>query len=234
MHQIRTLMAALATAAACSPALADDFMLTFDNIPKAGTAAEMGLAGLSEVLGYYNGDPGAAPTFPRAGNQSWGVTFDAGALAIKSAAAGGPGNFATARSGDSALGTLEASSQLTLNAGLSLSGMSLWYDKISGTSPTLQLYSNGSSVFTDTLSFCASVGADGFCGWTEYKLANSVLIDLAAQGKRVTAAVFAAELGTAVFDDVSLSTVAIPEPATYALMAFGLAVITGAARRRHP
>lgn len=236
MNSFRIAIATLTMAATIAPALAKDFTMNFDGIPKANTPTEPADKGLAEVLGYYNGDPGAPPVFPRAGNQPWDVTFTAPSLAINSAEAGGPGVFTAAHSGDSAVGSLSDPVRLDLSKGVSLTGLNFWYDKIEGTNPTLQLFSNGEEVFSDLLVFCGEVGLDGFCGWTQYLLKNDVLADLQAKGILVTGIVFAAQRGTSVFDDVSLSTTSggqpVDEPASLPLAALGLALAAGIARRR--
>jgi hypothetical protein len=239
MPLTRTTLATLALCCAASPALALDFTMDFDLIPLANTPAEsVGDFGLgSEILGYYNDDP----VFGRSGKQSFDVTFSAGALAINSRQdEDGAGNFDTAHSGLSALGTVASSEGVSfeLSTGVSVSKLSFWYSAGgSGSNPSLQLFAGGTNVFSENLAICADPNlSDGFCAWAEYVLSDQVVANLAAQGKLITKVTFGATANKVVFDDVSLVTAtgvpAIPEPSTYALMALGLALVAGAARRR--
>src|SRR5262245_46073486 len=117
--RISAALAALAVLAFAKPALAaSTFTMNFEGLTTAKPAG----SGLAQILGYYNGNPG--PNF--------GVTFDANALAINSAAAGGPGNFATANSGSSAAGATLGSFRLDLDSGLSLTGLEFFFDKQEG------------------------------------------------------------------------------------------------------
>lgn len=243
MNLKRTAIALVALAAAYTPVLAEtSFTMDFDGIPKANTAAELGLKGVAEILGYYNGDPGPAPVFPRDGNQPFGVTFGPGALAIDSKEAKGPGQFPTAHSGNSAAGSVGGAVKFEFSAGLSLTAFEFWYDTLLVMSkPKVQLFSGGKEVFVDELEFCRQLPPQppdnlGFCGWTQYVLAESELAQLAATGTQVTAVVFTAVGNTAVFDDVFLSTATqtqpIPEPSSAALAALGLALAAGIAQRR--
>ena len=88
MKPISVALCALAGIAFSAPAAALDFMMDFDGpssfiIPSAapdGGVLDPDIG--SAVLGYYNGDPGPNPPFPREGNQSWGTTFSSSALAV--------------------------------------------------------------------------------------------------------------------------------------------------------
>lgn len=235
MNSIRIALCSLACIAFSAPAAALDFTINFDNIPPAGTPAEgPGSAFGSDILGYYNGDPGAAPTFPRAGNQLWDVVFVPDALAIASASAGGAGQFDFAHSGSSAAGSLQVDGvSFELTPGLYIAGMSFWYNAGGpGSDPAVQLYAGGLNVFSQALTLCANTGGDGFCGWVEYQVSDQVLQDFASNGQAITKVVLGSAANGTVFDDVFLSTAAIPEPSTYALMLGGLALVAGIARRR--
>jgi PEP-CTERM motif len=226
--QFRTSAAlvALTVLVLMKPALAaNSFKMDFEGI--AGTAGVDGSNGTAPIGSYYNGNPGPA----------FGVIFDGSALAINSAAAGGSGNFATANSGSSAAGAAQGSFRLDLETGQSLTGLEFFFDKQEGAGAGFQLLSGGSAVFSDDFaSSCAgTVGTDGYCGWASYKLADSVLADLAAKETLVTGIRFLAESG-AVFDDMSLSTTGssqpVPEPGSFALALLGLTLASGFGRRR--
>jgi len=217
-------LAALSILALAKPALAaNTFTMDFEGL----TTAAPGGTGLAQVLDYYNGNSGPA----------YGVTFDTEALAINSQAAGGPGNFAEAKSGSSAVGALFGSFRLDLDTGLSLTGLEFFFDKQNGTGGGFQLLSNNAVVFSDAfqLSCSGPVGSDGYCGWVDYVLKESVLTDLGTNGTLVTGIRFLAEAG-AVFDDIKLSTTGsvqpVPEPGSFALAMLGLALVSGLARRR--
>jgi hypothetical protein len=235
MKSIPIVLCTLTCIAFSAPAAALDFTMNFDNIPPAGTAAEgPGSAFGSDILGYYNGDPGAAPTFPRAGNQLWDVVFVPAALAIASAEAGGFGNFDAAHSGSSASGSLAPDGvSFELTPGLYIAGMSFWYNAGGpGSDPAVHLYAGGVNVYSQALTLCAQTGGDGFCGWTEYQVSGQVLQDFASNGQMITKVVLGSAANGTVYDDVFLSTAAIPEPSTYALLLGGLTLVVGMARRR--
>jgi hypothetical protein len=239
MTLTRTAIATLALCCAATPALALDFTMNFDEIPRANTPPESNgdfVLG-SEILGYYNGDP----EFGRSGNQAFDVNFFTGALAINSREdENGGGTFDRAYSGLGALGTVSNAegASFELTTGVSLSALSFWYSAGgSNSNPSLQLFSGGTSVFSESLAICADPNeSDGFCAWEQYVLSDRVVADLTAQGKLITGVTFGATPNKAVFDDVSLTTATgvpvIPEPSTYALMALGLALVAGTARRR--
>lgn len=230
-----TALSTLACFAYSAPAAALDFTMDFDNIPVAGTPdegpnSEYG----SAILGYYNGDAGPAPTFPRAGNQLWGVIFAPTALAITPEADGGIGQFDAAKSPPSAAGSVEDNGvSFELAAGLYLAKLRFFYNAGgTGSNPSVTVYSNGLAVDSQALSLCGQAGPDGFCGWTEYTFSTQSLIDWASKGQYITKVTLGGMGNRVVFDDVSLSTAAVPEPSTYALMFLGLAGVAAAARRR--
>lgn len=235
MKNTSVALCALACVAFSAPATALDFTINFDNIPPAGTPAEgEDSAYGSDILGYYDGDPGLPPTFPRAGNQLWNVVFAPAALAIASAEAGGFGNFDSAHSGNSAAGSLEADGvSFELTPGLYVARMSFWYNAGGpGSDPAVHLYAGGVNVYSQALTLCAQTGGDGFCGWTEYQVSDEVLKSFAGNGQMITKVVLGGAGNQVVYDDLFLSTAAVPEPSTYALMLGGLALVAGIARRR--
>ena len=117
-----------------------------------------------------------------------------------------------------------------MSTGVLLTGLSLYFDRIVLTSaPRLDFLLDGTTVFSETLSGCAST-VDGYCGWAKYDLGTSLA------DKKINGIAFVAESSTAVFDDITLSTTRsnqpIPEPGSLALGLLGLAMISGLARRR--
>jgi hypothetical protein len=222
---------ALALAALVLPAKAQVFTLDFDGKkpPSQGSGIAMaaGVPGQdfgSAILGFYNGDP----EFNRLGNEAWNTTFGSGALAIGSLQAGGQGNFPTAHSGWYAAGTEGSSFHFDVRPGLVISKLAFWYNAAgTGSAPGFALYSDGDLVAgPKDLDECVNP-TQGYCGWKEVPVTES---DLA--GQRVTRVVFLGTPGQVVFDDVSVTAVPVPEPASYALMALGLMVVTAFGRRK--
>jgi hypothetical protein len=221
----------LALAALALPARAQVFTLDFDgDKPPSqgfGIAVAPGVPGQdfgSAILGFYNGDP----EFKRLGNEAWNTTFGPGALAIGSLQAGGQGNFPTAHSGWYAAGTEGSSFHFDVRPGLMISKLSFWYNAAGrGSAPGFALFSDGDLVTgPKDLDECVSP-TQGYCGWKEVSVAASELA-----GQRVTRVVFLGTPGQVVFDDIAVTAVPVPEPASYALMALGLVAVTAFSRRK--
>jgi hypothetical protein len=234
MKTISVALCALAGIAFSAPAAALDFMMDFDGpssfiIPSAapdGGVLDPDIG--SAVLGYYNGDPGPNPPFPREGNQSWGTTFSSSALAVCSNLAGidCQGNFSLPPSASSAVVAVAADSfYFEVSAGLRVTKLSFYYGADgTGSNPALALYAGGESVYTQPLTGCDQ---GGFCGWQEFTVSESELL-----GRLITKVEFLGTPNKVAFDNISVTTTPIPEPSTYALMLGGLALVAGMARRR--
>lgn len=231
MNTTRLAWAALALTVSSLPAAAQVFTMDFDGPNDAGIALAVAPPDLPPgtdqtfgpaILGFYNGDPG----YQRSGRQAWNATFSANAIAIRSGDAGGPGNFDKANSGSYAVGTIDAPSfGFAITPGWVITRLSFWYNPDgSGTNPAVAVFSNGSFVFDMGLDVPCS---GGFCGWSNFEVPAASLA-----GKLVTSVQFSGAPNTLVFDDISVTAVPVPEPAGYALMALGLALVGAAARRR--
>jgi hypothetical protein len=241
MNLLRTVLASMACIAFAAPAAAQQsFLMDFDGpsgiiIPSASPDGgpddpEFG----SAVLGYYNGDPGPNnPPFPRAGNQNWDITFSPEALAI--CAPFPPittqddcsGNFPKPPSGVSAVGTVAegiTSFSFSVTPGLYVSKLSFDYTNGgAGSDPAVVLFSNGAQLGNPlVLTTCTG----GFC-WASYEVSAEDL----ARGL-VTSVQFQGQPNLVAFDNIAVTTAAIPEPSSYALMIGGLALLVGVARRR--
>ena len=199
--------------------------MDFDGIPVAlpsPPAPDQQLG--SAVLGYYNKDP----LYGRDGAQPWNIVFSETALAICFDGSGDDcsGQFPAPPSGNSAVGTVRAEYfEFTVTPGLYVQKLSFYYtDAGQGSDPSVILYSNGAQLGTPlTLTPC--VGA--FCAWRQYTVSGEDL----ARGQ-VTAVRFLGTPNSVVFDNIAVTTTPVPEPATYALMLGGLALMAGVARRR--
>lgn len=235
MNTLHRALAAAALAALVLPAAAQVFTIDFDGPAGAGIAKAVPPPDLppgtgdqffgSALLGYYNGDPG----YERDGRQTWNTTFSPTTLAIGSLQdPNGQGNFPKAHSGLYAAGTVsEPAFDMRVNPGLVVSSLSFWYSAGgTGSNPGLALYAGENLVASVSLHVCSrTVG--GFCEWEQYAVAPDQLA-----GQRITRVAFAGTPNKVVFDDVAVTAVPVPEPATYALMAFGLALVGAAVRRR--
>lgn len=225
MNLLRTALAGAACLALAAPAAALDFTMTFDNIPVAvgpppPPDQELG----SAVLGFYDNDP----VYQRAGRQPWNISFSADALAICSSALNQDcsGNFPAPPSGDSAVGTVSSDFfEFAVTPGLYVQQLSFYYtDAGQGSDPGVVLFSNGSQL-GNPLQLGTCVGA--FCEWKPYTVPSADL----AQGL-VTSVRFLGKANMVAFDNIAVTTAAIPEPSTYALLLGGLALVAGVARRR--
>ncbi len=233
MKTIRSTLAAVTLSALALPATAQVFTMDFDGAkpPAQGTgiAAAPGLPGQnagSAVLGYYNGDPG----FNRVGNQAWNTTFGSSALAIGSLQdPDGQGNFPTAHSGWWAVGSVASPSlQFDISPGLRITELAFWYNAGgAGSNPGVAVLAGNQLVFSASLDECTSPGSGGFCGWKQYSFDPGQL-----SGNLVTRVTLSGTPNKVVFDDIAVTAVPVPEPASYALMALGLMVVTAFGRRK--
>lgn len=160
----------------------------------------------------------------------------------ESRANGGTGNFtspAALHLGTGALGVgIESAGEarLLVQPGVSFNnGFSFWYSALGGSQlSVLVLDGAGAVLFADTLAGQASCAGDyAFCNWTSV----ASLADLSLAG--IAQIVFQ---GIGFVDNITIGSndpttrtpqpPSVPEPATYALMVFGLGAVALTARRR--
>ena len=224
----------IALAAVASMALsvsAQAQVLDFENIASSYPSGNNTL-----VQGFYNGGTSSAGT----SGTNYGIEFSSNALAIclntpgvscSNTSRGGLGNPSSARGG---LFFLQGSeTYMNRNAGF-MNGFSFFYSA-ANTGGSFSVWSglNGTGDLLASLSLgttpstCGSEYSAGFCPFV------AAGVNFAGVAKSVT---FAGAANQIVFDDVTFGNskpgVSVPEPASAALLAAGMAGLVGVARRR--
>lgn len=235
MNYTRTVLCSLACIAFSAPAAALSFTMNFDGPPSAliipSAYPEGGLYDPdvgSAVLGYYNGDSGSNPPFPREGSQSWNTVFSSSAVAVcsRTASIDCGGDFPATPSASGAVVAVDAESfYFEITGGLLVTQLSFYYGADgTGSEPGITLYSGSELIFVLELKGCEG---GGFCGWEKFTVPESELA-----GKAITKVEFFGAPNKVAFDDIFVTTTPIPEPSTYALALAGLALVAGTTRRR--
>ncbi|GAB1342538.1 PEP-CTERM sorting domain-containing protein [Gemmatimonas sp.] len=224
----------IALAAVASMALsvsAQAQVLDFENIASSYPSGNNTL-----VQGFYNGGTSSAGT----SGTNYGIEFSSNALAIclntpgvncSNTSRGGLGNPSSARGGLFFLTGSET--YMNRNAGF-MNGFSFFYSAantggsfsvwsgLNGTGDLLASLSLGTTPSTCGIEYTA-----GFCPFV------AAGVNFAGVAKSVT---FAGAANQIVFDDVTFGNskpgVSVPEPASAALLAAGMAGLVGVARRR--
>lgn len=224
----------IALAAVASMALsvsAQAQVLDFENIASSYPSGNNTL-----VQGFYNGGTSSAGT----SGTNYGIEFSSNALAIclntpgvscSNTSRGGLGNPSSARGGLFFLTGSET--YMNRNAGF-MNGFSFFYSA-ANTGGSFSVWSglNGTGDLLASLSLgttpstCGSEYSAGFCPFV------AAGVNFAGVAKSVT---FAGAANQIVFDDVTFGNskpgVSVPEPASAALLAAGMAGLVGVARRR--
>jgi len=224
----------IALAAVASMALsvsAQAQVLDFENIASSYPSGNNTL-----VQGFYNGGTSSAGT----SGTNYGIEFSSNALAIclntpgvscSNTSRGGLGNPSSARGGLFFLTGSET--YMNRNAGF-MNGFSFFYSA-ANTGGSFSVWSglNGTGDLLASLnlgttpSTCGSEYSAGFCPFV------AAGVNFAGVAKSVT---FAGAANQIVFDDVTFGNskpgVSVPEPASAALLAAGMAGLVGVARRR--
>ena len=224
----------IALAAVASMALsvsAQAQVLDFENIASSYPSGNNTL-----VQGFYNGGTSSAGT----SGTNYGIEFSSNALAIclntpgvncSNTSRGGLGNPSSARGGLFFLTGSET--YMNRNAGF-MNGFSFFYSA-ANTGGSFSVWSglNGTGDLLASLnlgttpSTCGIQYSAGFCPFV------AAGVNFAGVAKSVT---FAGAANQIVFDDVTFGNskpgVSVPEPASAALLAAGMAGLVGVARRR--
>ena len=224
----------IALAAVASMALsvsAQAQVLDFENIASSYPSGNNTL-----VQGFYNGGTSSAGT----SGTNYGIEFSSNALAIclntpgvncSNTSRGGLGNPSSARGGLFFLTGRET--YMNRTAGF-MNGFSFFYSA-ANTGGSFSVWSglNGTGDLLASLSLgttpstCGSEYSAGFCPFV------AAGVNFAGVAKSVT---FAGAANQIVFDDVTFGNskpgVSVPEPASAALLAAGMAGLVGVARRR--
>ena len=214
------LSAGLGLAMAAAPASADVIVLTFEG---AGDQAM--------IDDFYNG---GTDSQGHAGT-NFGVEFNANALSLIDADAGGDGNFANEPTPDTILFFLSGTAILNYAAGFD-TGFSFFYT--SSTAATVNVYDGlnatgnliGSiNLLAQSSDNCTGDPTGGFCNWTAGGVA------FAGTAKSID---FGGTTNQTGYDNITFGSERpgtgnpIPEPATWALMIGGFAMAGSVLRRR--
>ncbi len=177
------------------------------------------------IADFYNGGTDSAG----ATGESLGISFGGDAIAVANDTANFPAYYLNAPSPLAVMTPVGADSALNAAAGLTGS-VSFYYSAVSSVTNGVQVWSglNGTGSLLASFDLVANDPAGG-CndGKTDY--CNFALVSGSFTGT-AESVTFGNATGVAAFDNVTVAV--IPEPATYAMMAAGLAGLALTVRRR--
>jgi hypothetical protein len=200
--------AALALFAA-APAFAANTMIDFENVTSFASISE-----------YYNGGTDSAGS----AGPALGVSFSGDALALANDAAGP--YFSNAPSPIGVMAPVGTDATMSVAAGFL--GVSFYYSSSAAVAGAVQVWSGLDGGGTLLASYdLASNAQSGGCSDSAYCHFDVLGSSFAGTAHSMT---FGNAVGTAAFDNVSIT--AVPEPSSVLLMALGLGCLGLVARRR--
>jgi hypothetical protein len=203
--------AAIAASMIAAPAFAAPIVLDFEGIPN-----------LSAVGDYYNGG----------GGPNYGISFSGATLALVDSDAGGSGNFANEPSPNTIMFYSSANNAILNFAAGFTTGFSFFYTSTAAVAINVYDQVGGAGNLLGTLNLSAQAsnncGGDptgGFCNF------SSAGVTFAGTARSID---FSGGAGSTGFDDITFGSatpgVAVPEPATWAMLLLGFGA-TGALLR---
>jgi hypothetical protein len=184
---------------------ADPIMLTFENVGDQ-----------QPILDFYNGGAGG----------NYGISFDAGSRGLVDSDDGGNGNIANEPSSSTVLYYPIGSRSVMNVAGGFQSGLTLFYSAAVLGGGAVFVYDgpNGTGTRMAEVSLPFDATPSGGCGGGdplgEYSCWALVSVNFAGTAK---SAVFSGQGSFIVFDNVTVNPGVVPEPASFSLLALGLA-----------
>lgn len=188
-----------------------------------------GIGNLASINNFYNGGTDSS------GNSgvNYGINFTAASLGLIDSDAGGAGNFANEPSA-STIAFFDNGSAATMNVAAGFTtGFSFFYSAFSNASVTVYSGLNSTGTVLATLNLSTNFNNGGCVGDPTGAACHWDAVGVTFAGTAMSVD-FGGVANQAGFDNITLgsATPGVPEPATWALMIGGFAMVGAAMRRR--